>query len=271
MNNLISRILTALVGGAVVITGMFWNVYSFSLLFLLISFLTTYELLHLLRQQDESNQTIWKYSAIMMLLYLLLVAVPIWSLDSAWYVLSIPVTLYFFVTALFQPHTEPFRIISRNMTAMVYTVIPFTLLIYIAYDGKSFEPLPVLGLFLLTWIYDIGAYFAGSAFGRHKLFERVSPKKSWEGVGGGIILCAGLTFGLAEWIPKYSLIDWLFIAGITVVFGTLGDLSESLLKRSIGVKDSGNWLPGHGGFLDRFDALIFNIPAIYTYLKLFTE
>jgi phosphatidate cytidylyltransferase len=111
------------------------------------------------------------------------------------------------------------------------------------------------------------AYVCGMLFGKRKLLERISPKKTWEGAVGGLLFAMLAAYIVSIFYKELSLTHWLTLAAIISIFGTLGDLSESMLKRSIGVKDSGNILPGHGGLLDRFDALFLAIPAVYLYLQ----
>ncbi len=126
---------------------------------------------------------------------------------------------------------------------------------------------PVLYFFIL-WTYDTFAYLAGIKFGRNRLLERISPKKSWEGAIGGIIFSFILTYILSGFYGFISLYQWLGLTAIIVVFGTLGDLAESMLKRSLNCKDSGNFFPGHGGILDRFDSVLLSAPFVFVYLKI---
>lgn len=114
----------------------------------------------------------------------------------------------------------------------------------------------LLALFVLIWVNDTFAFLTGSYLGKHRMFERISPKKSWEGFVGGNIFALGAALAFAHFMPKYEVWQWLIIGEVVVVFGTLGDLVESLMKRTLGIKDSGNTIPGHGGFLDRFDSAI---------------
>lgn len=120
----------------------------------------------------------------------------------------------------------------------------------------------------MLWTNDTGAYLAGRFFGKHKLFERISPKKTWEGSIGGGILTIGVAFILSVYFTNLDQTNWIVLAILVAVFGGLGDLVESMLKRSLNIKDSGNLLPGHGGILDRFDGLLLSIPFIYSYLYL---
>jgi phosphatidate cytidylyltransferase len=123
----------------------------------------------------------------------------------------------------------------------------------------------------LIWLADTGAYIFGVSFGKHKLFERISPKKTWEGIFGGLLVSVAGAFFLTKYFYIFPLEVWVIIALIIVFFGTLGDLVESMFKRSLSIKDSGNILPGHGGILDRFDSLLFVIPVIFTYLYFFVR
>ena len=131
---------------------------------------------------------------------------------------------------------------------------------------SSYELL--LGYFIILWIYDSAAYLLGSRFGKHKLVSGISPNKSWEGLLGGFIFGLAASIGVSYFFNIYSLKDWFIIALILIITGTLGDLFESVIKRNLGVKDTGNILPGHGGILDRFDAVLFSAPFVYFYVYL---
>ena len=126
-----------------------------------------------------------------------------------------------------------------------------------------------LGYLLLLWLNDTGAYFVGSLVGKHKLFERISPGKTWEGSAGGALFALATAWGLSMLFIQLTTMHWLILAIIVVISGTIGDLVESMLKRSLGIKDSGNILPGHGGMLDRFDAVLISAPFVFVYLALF--
>jgi phosphatidate cytidylyltransferase len=126
----------------------------------------------------------------------------------------------------------------------------------------------ILGFFILLWTNDTGAYLSGKYFGKHKLFERISPKKTWEGSIGGGILTLAFAYVLSIYFTNLNITNWLIIGVLIAVFGGLGDLVESMLKRSLGIKDSGKLLPGHGGILDRFDGLLLSVPFVYGYLQL---
>jgi phosphatidate cytidylyltransferase len=131
-----------------------------------------------------------------------------------------------------------------------------------------YTPGILLGIFIILWAYDTGAYLVGISIGKHRLFERISPKKSWEGAIGGAIITFGITYFLSLFCNDLTLINWMVIAFIIIFAGTYGDLVESMFKRSLNIKESGNFLPGHGGILDRFDSLLLSLPIIFTYLKI---
>jgi phosphatidate cytidylyltransferase len=127
----------------------------------------------------------------------------------------------------------------------------------------------MIGYLGILWLNDTGAYFTGSLIGKHKLFERISPKKTWEGSIGGAVLAIATAYLASILFPQFSAWKWIGIGILTVIFGTLGDLVESALKRSLNIKDSGTILPGHGGILDRFDAVLVSVPFVFVFLSLF--
>jgi len=160
--------------------------------------------------------------------------------------------------------------VSGTIVAWVFVTLPCYLIIKIGYIilDIGFEPQRILGIIFFIWINDTGAYLVGSFIGKHKLYEKISPNKTWEGTLGGIALCIALSFLVAHIFPQLALKHWVVISVIVAVFGTLGDLVESMLKRMAGVKDSGKLMPGHGGVLDRFDSLFFATPFVFCYLAL---
>ncbi len=172
---------------------------------------------------------------------------------------------------LFLGGKSPFSYIGNYWVGLIYIVMPVVMLFSIAEtpDGLEYSPLRVFSLLLLIWTNDTMAYFIGSQFGRRKLFERISPKKTWEGTIGGGLCTVLVAWGLSFLIKDFTQTQWLVLGVVAAVFGTLGDLVESMLKRSVGVKDSGNLLPGHGGLLDRFDAFIFALPFFWLALQVF--
>ncbi|MDE5876000.1 MAG: phosphatidate cytidylyltransferase [Muribaculaceae bacterium] len=183
----------------------------------------------------------------------------------------ITVLLMRFVTELYLKSDTPLIDVCRSLMAQIYLGLPLGLMVLLSdFTGSS---MIVLLLFIFIWLNDTGAFLVGSAIGRRKLFERISPNKSWEGFFGGlcfnfilaVILCLSCpgAFDMPSYMPL-----WLFLAALVTVFSTWGDLFESLLKRSLHIKDSGNLIPGHGGILDRIDSLLFVMPAAYIFFHL---
>ena len=173
------------------------------------------------------------------------------------------------ILELFLQAEHPFQNISNYLLGVVYIGVPFALLITISYWCGDYAPMRVFGLLLLTWANDTLAYLIGSQIGKRPFFSRISPKKTWEGTLGGIFCTFLMAYLLSRWIHNFGANEWFLLAFCVAVFGTLGDLIESMLKRSVHIKDSGSILPGHGGFLDRFDSFIFVLPFAWLALMIF--
>lgn len=171
-----------------------------------------------------------------------------------------------FIYEMFSNVPHPFANLAFIVLSMVYIGIPFTLLQFIAFDGDRYYPNIVFGLLVLNWFNDTGAFTLGSKKGKTPLFPRISPKKTWEGTISGSIISLFIGALISLIFVELRLIDWLVLSLMVSIFGTIGDLVESMLKRSLNLKDSGNMLPGHGGFLDRFDAFIFILPFAAAYI-----
>jgi len=171
-----------------------------------------------------------------------------------------------FIRQLFTKAMMPFSNIGYTCLGILLVVAPFTFFFAMAYTQGAFNSHFPLAFLILLWANDTGAYLVGRSFGKTKLFERHSPKKTWEGFIGGIAISAGASLIIGHFWAELKWNQWLSIAILISCFGTLGDLVESMFKRSINVKDSGGILPGHGGLLDRFDGLFVAAPVVYTYL-----
>ena len=177
---------------------------------------------------------------------------------------TLPLVFVLFIAELYRKQPSPLTNIAWEIAGIVYAAVPMALFVTlpVAVRGAEidYSPAVLLSILFIVWANDVGAYLFGVAFGRRKLFERISPNKSWEGFFGGGML-------VALW-QDASVPAWAGAGGIVAVTGVFGDLVESMFKRSVGIKDSGNILPGHGGFLDRFDALILALPFVYTYFSI---
>ena len=184
----------------------------------------------------------------------------------------LPVTLSaIFIQELYKKAERPFISIGYTFTGLLYVIVPFTFFHALAYLGDSFNFHIPLAFLIMLWANDTGAYLSGYFFGRTKLFERHSPKKTWEGFIGGVFISAGAAYIISIYYADLVWTEWVFMAVLISCFGTLGDLVESMFKRSLNVKDSGGILPGHGGLLDRFDGLFLSAPIVYAYLYFITN
>jgi phosphatidate cytidylyltransferase len=182
--------------------------------------------------------------------------------------------MYLFIAGLYRKDANPVNNWAYTLLGQLYCAGSFSLLNFILFTpaisgGVVFSPLFAIALFVFVWLNDTGAYLVGSTIGKHRLFERISPNKSWEGFWGGLIAVLLSSQLFAYYVPGLSWYNWLGLSAVVVLFATWGDLTESLLKRTLAIKDSGRIIPGHGGMLDRFDSILMAIPAMYIYIELF--
>jgi phosphatidate cytidylyltransferase len=196
--------------------------------------------------------------------------------DAAIYLPYILFLMYVFISELYSRAPHPVHNWAFLLLGQVYCAASLSLLNFITFWSTDaaqgdLTPWPALALFTFVWLNDTGAYLAGTILGHHPLFERISPRKSWEGFVGGLLLtlCSSQVF--AFYLPAVAWYNWLGLSLVVVLFATWGDLTESLMKRTLGIKDSGCLLPGHGGMLDRFDSILMALPALYVYLKFFIQ
>ena len=267
MKNFFQRTLTAAAFVAVLLSCTFFNHITFACLFTLITLMGTWEFYKLAEKEGGSPQKIMGT----LTAGVLFVSNAIFSMTQVnirVLLFIFPFVFLIFILELYRKKEQPFRNIATTILGIVYVALPFTLLNYILTCKGSYAPQILFGFFFILWSNDTGAYLTGSLMGKNKLFPRVSPGKSWEGSIGGAVISYGVVLLIADWYTILNLRDWMVIATILIVIGTLGDLVESLYKRSINVKDSGTLLPGHGGILDRFDSLLMATPFVFTYLYL---
>lgn len=185
--------------------------------------------------------------------------------------LIIPMALLVFFVELYRKTEKPFTQIAYTFLGIFYCVMPFVFFMSMAFFQGNYNFHLPLGFILLLWTNDTCAYLIGRRFGKTKLFERHSPKKTWEGFIGGIAATVGVAFLISRYFQEAAWFNWVICGFIISIFGTMSDLVESMFKRSINVKDSGSILPGHGGLLDRFDGLLLAAPLVFIYLYLFSN
>lgn len=277
MNNFIVRTITAIIFVAVIVAS-FLRAETMVLLFALVTGLTIWEFTGLVndRPQVTVNRMITTVAGV----YLFFAMAGFCSeiIPSAVFIPYLITLVYLMVAELYLKHEDPINDWAYTMMTQLYIALPFSLLNALAFhltpEGEVvYDPVLPLCMFVFLWINDAGAYICGSLLGKHKLFPRISPGKSWEGsIGGGILvmlIAASIPYLLEQFsllTVNYSPLQWAGLGLVIVVFGTWGDLIESLFKRTLGIKDSGNVLPGHGGMLDRFDSSLLAIPAAVVYI-----
>lgn len=273
LKNLLIRTVTGVIFVGVMVSAICYSSFSFLLLFGLVTGLTVWEFSGLLKNYEESSMQ--RMVNVIEGVYLFTASFLYANnyVDSKIFLPYLLLLMLSMIGELFFKAPNPINNFAFSFLTQVYCAGSFSLLNFIgtAPDGNTYSPLLVLALFIFIWVNDTGAYVVGSMIGRNKMFERISPKKSWEGFFGGLIfvLAASLLFVWYE--PVINCYKWLGLAATITIFGTLGDLIESLIKRTLKIKDSGNILPGHGGMLDRFDSIIMAIPASYIYIRLFIQ
>lgn len=270
LSNLQQRIIAAIFGVAIILSAILYSEWTFILLFCAISVLTQLEFYKLLGL--DGNQPLTYYGTmcgVFINIITFLIEKEVVGFQN-YFLISPLVTMIFFIKLYKKRDLKPFQNIAFTFLGIIYVALPFSLLSVLAMRGGRYNYEIVLGCLFLLWATDIGAYFAGTYFGKRKLFARVSPKKSWEGAAGGALFAAIVAFVLGIYFDTHRPWEWYCIGALMVVSGTLGDLVESLFKRSIAIKDSGSTIPGHGGFLDRFDGLLLSTPFIVTFVKIFS-
>lgn len=267
-NNLTQRIITGVLGAAAIITGVSFGAWSYFVVFFLICVLTLWEFYRVsLVEGVKPDKTLGIASGILLFSITFLIQKQI--LVYQYYFLLFPLIALMFIVKLYsQNEKKPFTNIAFTLLGLFYIALPLSLMNYAAFENGEYHFQIILGSLLILWATDTGAFFAGTYFGKHKLFERVSPKKTWEGFVGGAILALVFAYGLSQFFDYFTVTQWMIFGVIIIIGGTFGDLVESLFKRSIAIKDSGNVLPGHGGFLDRFDGLLISSPFLVAFLEL---
>lgn len=272
IKNLGIRIATGIVFIAVLMTGILYNQYSYLIVFSLITTLALYEFYGLLckTKNAELNRVLNTLGG----LFLFIGGYFFFSSPDKQLITLVPYGIYIlalFISELFLKGTNPIQSLAYAVLGQIYLAIPLSLLSYLAFynmDSRSYHYAFLLALFVFIWVNDSFAYLTGSLFGKHRMFERISPKKSWEGFIGGAAFTIAASVIFANYFTQLPLWGWIGFAIVMIIFGTLGDLVESLFKRTLNVKDSGNILPGHGGILDRIDSVIFSIPALFIYVEI---
>ena len=273
-SNFLQRAITGVIFVAVLVGCILGGPISFTILFALISALTINEFGNIVNRMEHTHMN--KPISILAGLFLFLCFGYIGVVPGAneIFIPYLFLILYLFISELYKKQPNPLNNWAYAMMSQIYIALSFALLNVLAYHSSATEsasqynPILPLSIFIFNWVNDTGAYCTGMLFGKHRLFERISPKKSWEGSIGGAVFSIIAAIVLAHFFTFLSTGVWIGLGLTVVVFGTWGDLTESLMKRTLGIKDSSNILPGHGGMLDRFDSTLMAVPAAVVYLYL---
>jgi phosphatidate cytidylyltransferase len=269
MSNFWQRAITGTIFVVVLVGAILLGGWYMHITFGLITMLGLYEFYSLFENSESKPQKIVG-TLTGVLMYFLVILSIYYGSNYYMSILTTGLVLIGFILIaiieLFRNKTKPFENVAITFSGLIYVVLPFLLLnemsIRITCHSVFCDFWPVLSIFILIWANDTFAYLTGRLIGKHKLYERISPKKTWEGFIGGVVFSIIAGILLANFLQE-SYLKYIIYALVAGVIGTLGDLVQSMLKRSVGVKDSGNILPGHGGILDRFDAVLFVVPVIF--------
>ena len=280
MKNFIVRPITAVFFVAAIVT-CFLRAEAMILLFALVTGLTVWEFTGLVNDRDSVTVNRMICTVAGVYFFFAMAGYNSGIVSAGVFIPYLITLIYLMVAELYLKQEDPVHDWAYTMLSQLYIALPFSLLSVLAFRSVGSDIVYTwhvpLSVFVFLWINDTGAYLCGSLLGKHKLFPRISPGKSWEGsIGGGILVIAiaVLVWYLTEQYNmndlQLSAIEWAGLGLTVVIFGTWGDLIESLFKRTLGIKDSGNILPGHGGMLDRFDSSLLAIPAAVVYLYTLT-
>ena len=266
LKSLAIRTVTGAVFVAVIVCSILCNEYTFALVFAAFAALASaefYRLVDDLTHAPRGTLFVDIMGSILLFITFYIYATKDFDASS---IITVPYLVYFlvrFIMQLYDKVERPLEGWAYSFLGQIYVALPFAMCNVLYF---RFSPIILLSLFVFIWVNDSGAYLVGCTIGRHRLYERISPKKSWEGFWGGLILSACVAYVASLYLDILNTWQWIGLALTCSIFGTWGDLCESLIKRSLDVKDSGKSLPGHGGWLDRFDSVLLAVPASILYL-----
>ena len=280
MKNFIIRTITGVLFVAAIVT-CFLRAEAMILLFALVTGLTIWEFTGLVNEREHITVNRMICTVAGVYFFFAMTGYNSGLTPATVFIPYLVSIIYMLIAELYLIHDDPVGDWSYTMMSQLYIALPFSLLNVLAFRSTGYDIqytyLAPLAVFVFLWINDTGAYLCGSLLGKHKLFPRISPGKSWEGSIGGGFLVVAIAVLIWYLTDQYGVNDlglnayeWAGLGLTVVIFGTWGDLVESLFKRTLGIKDSGNILPGHGGMLDRFDSSLLAIPAAVVYLYTLT-
>lgn len=274
LNNFWTRLISGAIFTGTLVLSAVLNKYSTALLFGIFTLIGTWEYFRIVRNKEVFIHR-GTSVAISVISYVAIVLSHFYDLPFSPFLVIIPLITLLLIFEVFRMKEFGFNNIAHGLFPALYIGVPFGLFIasneLIQIQGNNYSAHYTLFFFFTLWSNDTGAYLAGRAFGKTKLYPAISPNKTWEGTIGGAIAAVLIANLCGYFYEEFNLLVWTAIALMIVVFGSLGDLLESLLKRNFGVKDSGKIMPGHGGLLDRFDSLLLAAPIIYCFLLLLQQ
>ena len=274
MKNFIVRTITGIIFVAAIVS-CFLNPIAMVVLFALVTGLTVWEFTGIVNEHVAATTLNRIICTVAGVWFFLAMFGFCWGIvNSAVFLVYLFTIMYLVISELYLKHENPINNWAYTMLSQMYIAMPLSLINVLAFMGSAdgevhYDYVLPLSVFVFLWVNDSGAYCCGSLLGRHKLFPRVSPGKSWEGSIGGAVLVVVVAYVISQLLGTSSpltALEWMGLGLVVVIFGTWGDLVESLFKRTLGIKDSGNILPGHGGMLDRFDSSLMAFPAAAIYL-----
>lgn len=273
MNTMLVRILTGAAFGIILLGAILYGHTSFAALFTLVSMLAVNEMSNLIHEYKKTT-----FSTLIAVIgggYLFFTLYAITHLGitnyTALFAPYLLLMVYTFVRELYKKEGSSLDNYAYFVLTQLYAALPFALLNVLSTvgaEGSTYSHMLPLAIFVFIWCNDSGAYFVGCSIGRHKMWERVSPKKTWEGTIGGVVVAMIAGYVMSIFFTQMNVWQWMGLAAVVAVSGTYGDLIESCMKREMGIKDSGKILPGHGGMLDRFDSTILAVPCALIYLSI---
>ena len=263
-NNLQQRIITGVIGSFFIISSIVGGNWSYFVAFLLIGQLCLYEFYRLYSEKDIFPNII-QGMIVGVFNYILMYFVVSKGISYNYFSINILFITSIFIQELYRRKKSPFLNIAITLLGIVYIILPLMLMHPISYRSGNYSYVPALVIMLMLWGNDSGAYTFGKLFGKNKLFERISPNKTWEGFFGGVFMSTSIGLIASFFFNEFTSLHFLGLGIIVGVLATYGDLLESMLKRNLQIKDSGTIIPGHGGFLDRFDGLLLITPIVYMF------
>jgi phosphatidate cytidylyltransferase len=265
MSNIVQRTISGVLYISIVILSLFTHPLVFGIVTIALNFIAIGELTKMPLFSGYKKSNIPSFLNSLLILFSLIILNgkfnPIYIIFSL-----ITLCFVYFAIALFSKDSNPVSNLAGLFFGLVYITIPLVILNLVQQTSVKTAVPYTLALFVFIWTNDTSAYLSGITFGKHKMFERISPKKSWEGFFGGLIMTVAVSLVFYKIFPAIGYAKWMFFGLLTTLAAVFGDFIESMIKRTAGVKDSGSIMPGHGGILDRIDSLLFAGPVIYIYL-----